>query len=109
MRTSGFSIIGMTDIAPALLVVYTGAMYISGLPIIVSIRSSNVYEEKSLGIDAPETTDDENESERTFIGVNTIVVLLCQGVSANTSRPTYKGNSPQMAGGSASPSSLSAS
>ena len=72
VRTSGFFIIGMTDIAPALLVVNTGAMYISGFPIIISIRSSNVYEEKSLGIDAPEPTDDVNESERTFIGVSII-------------------------------------
>lgn len=106
VRTSGFSIIGMSDIAPALLVVYTGAMYISGLPIIVSVRSSNVYEEKSLGIDAPEITDDENESERTFIGVSIILVLLCQELSADILfRPTYKGSSPQTAGGSASPSS----
>lgn len=80
VRTSGFSIISMTSVAPALLVVYTGAMYISGLPIIVSIRSSNVYEERSLGIDAPEITDDENEPERTFIGVRIIILLLCQRV-----------------------------
>lgn len=105
VRTSGLSIIGMSDVAPALLVVYTGAMYISGLPIIISIRSSNVYEEKSLGIDAPEPKDEENEPERTFIGVSIILVLLCQEVSAKIFRPTYKGSSPQMVGGSASPSS----
>ena len=109
VRTSGYSIIGMSEIAPALLVVYTGAMYISGLPIIVSVRSSNVYEEKSLGIDAPEIQDDENEPERKFIGVSIIPVLLCRRVSADMCRPTYKDNSRQTAGGSASPSSSSAS
>ena len=108
VRTSGFSIIGMTEIAPALLVLYTGAMYISGLPIIISIRSSNVYEERSLGIDKPEIADDENESERTFIGVS-IIPRICQGVSADIFRPTYKSSSPQMPGGCASRSSSSAS
>lgn len=76
-------IINMSEIAPALLVLYTGAMYISGLPIIISIRSTNVYEERSLGISKPEKEDEENNSE---------------GSSKN--------NLHQTPGGSSSPSSL---
>lgn len=69
-RTAGMYIINMSEIAPALLVLYTCAMYISGLPIIISIRSSNVYEERSLGVQKPEKADDENKSEKSYIGVS---------------------------------------
>ena len=70
VRTAGMYIINMSEIAPALLVLYTGAMYISGLPIIISIRSTNVYEERSLGVQKPEQADDQNESEGSYIGVS---------------------------------------
>ena len=62
-------IINMSEIAPALLVLYTGGMYISGLPIIISIRSTNVYEERSLGVEKPDKADD-NASESSYIGVS---------------------------------------
>lgn len=67
---AGMYIINMSEIAPALLVMYTAAMYISGLPIIISIRSTNVYEERSLGVQKPEKRDDEIKSERSYIGVS---------------------------------------
>ena len=49
-------------IHPALLVSYLVMMYISVFPLAMSIRQTNVYEEKSLGIYA---TEDENMS---FLG-----------------------------------------
>lgn len=55
-------IISMSEIAPALLVLYTGAMYISGLPTIISIRSTNVYEEWSIGVGKPEKTDEKGSA-----------------------------------------------
>lgn len=70
VRTAGMYIINMSEIAPALLVLYTGAMYVSSLPIIISIRSTNVYEERSLGVQKPDKSDDENVSEKSYIGVN---------------------------------------
>lgn len=63
-------IISMSDIAPALLVLYTAAMYISGLPVIIWIRSTNVYEEKSLGVQKIVKSDDKLGSERSYIGVS---------------------------------------
>ena len=69
VRTTGLYIINMSEIAPALLVLYTAAMYISGLPTIISIRSTNVYEEQSLGVQKMEGLDDEFGSERSYIGV----------------------------------------
>ena len=70
VRTNGMYIINFSEIAPALLVLYTCAMYISGLPIIISIRSTNVYEERSLGVQKPEKADDEHKSEKSYIGVS---------------------------------------
>ncbi|CAD6573172.1 MAG: hypothetical protein ASARMPRED_005922 [Alectoria sarmentosa] len=69
VRTAGMYIINMSEIAPALLVLYTGGMYISGLPIIISIRSTNVYEERSLGVEKPDKADD-NASESSYIGTH---------------------------------------
>ena len=108
VRTSGLYVVSMTDIAPALLTLYTGAMYISGLPVIVSIRSSNVYEEKSLGIEKADLVDDENEPEITYIGASSIPMVR-QGVLTNIFSPTYKSRSHQTPGGSVYASSSSAS
>ncbi len=109
VRSTGLNIISMRDIAPALLVLYTAAMYISGLPIIVSIRSTNVYEERSLGVQQPEKSDDEIGSERSYIGVSTFFPKPFKKVPTESYRPTCKDNSPQTLGGSSSASSSSVS
>ncbi|KAJ9656456.1 hypothetical protein H2198_004915 [Neophaeococcomyces mojaviensis] len=57
LRASGFYIILISDVAPALQFFYMVAMYISAFPIIMSIRTSNVYEERSIG------QEDENKTE----------------------------------------------
>lgn len=56
LRASGFYITLISDVAPTLQFFYMVAMYISAFPIIMSIRTSNVYEERSIG------QDDENKS-----------------------------------------------
>jgi hypothetical protein len=50
VRTAGFSCISLTSLHPALPVLYIIMMYISVFPIAISIRRTNVYEEKSLGV-----------------------------------------------------------
>lgn len=57
LRASGFYITLISDVAPALQFFYMVAMYISAYPIIMSIRTSNVYEERSIG------QEDENKSQ----------------------------------------------
>jgi Trk-type K+ transport system membrane component len=47
-------------------------MYVSVYPVAMSIRRTNVYEEKSLGLYLPEL-DEENES---FLGLSTSVYVL---------------------------------
>lgn len=46
-------------------------MYISVLPIAISIRRTNVYEEKSLGVyQAPEEVDDNNNNSFSYVGAH---------------------------------------
>jgi len=61
-RTTGVAIVNLQLINPALLVSYLIMMYISVYPLAISIRRTNVYEEKSLGI-----YSEENEN-RSYLG-----------------------------------------
>ena len=45
-------------------------MYISVLPIAISVRRTNVYEEKSLGIYGSATEENEDESEPSYVGAH---------------------------------------
>lgn len=49
-RTAGFASLPIPDLHPAMPVLYMIMMYIGVFPIAISIRRTNVYEEKSLGI-----------------------------------------------------------
>lgn len=60
-RTAGFACVNLADLHPAIQVSYLIMMYISVFPIAISVRRTNVYEEKSLGIWGGEETADENE------------------------------------------------
>ncbi|KAI0669657.1 cation transport protein-domain-containing protein, partial [Trametes maxima] len=54
VRAAGFGTITLSVLAPAVKVLYVLMMYISVYPIAMSVRSTNVYEEKSLGVFASE-------------------------------------------------------
>jgi hypothetical protein len=49
-RTAGFSCVNLAELHPGVQVSYLIMMYISVFPIAISVRRTNVYEEKSLGI-----------------------------------------------------------
>jgi Trk-type K+ transport system membrane component len=49
-RTAGFACVNIALLHPAVQVSYLIMMYISVFPIAISIRRTNVYEEKSLGV-----------------------------------------------------------
>ncbi|KAH6904408.1 potassium transporter [Coprinopsis sp. MPI-PUGE-AT-0042] len=59
-RASGFAIVPLASFAPALQFTYIIMMYIAIYPLALSIRSTNVYEERSLGV-FEASPDDENE------------------------------------------------
>jgi len=50
VRNAGFQVVPLAAVAPALKVLYVVMMYIAVYPIALSVRSTNVYEERSLGI-----------------------------------------------------------
>lgn len=61
VRAAGFGTVPLSALAPAVKVLYVLMMYVSVYPIAMSVRSTNVYEEKSLGIfeDEEDSVDDE--------------------------------------------------
>ena len=59
-RTAGVGVVNLQLLNPAILVSYLIMMYISVYPVAISVRRTNPYEEKSLGIFASE--DEENSS-----------------------------------------------
>ncbi|KAJ8486784.1 hypothetical protein ONZ51_g4604 [Trametes cubensis] len=54
VRAAGFATVTLAALAPAVKVLYVLMMYVSVYPIAMSVRSTNVYEEKSLGVFASE-------------------------------------------------------
>ncbi|KAJ3903257.1 potassium transporter [Lentinula edodes] len=65
-RASGFSIVSVSSLAPATQFLYVVMMYIAIYPVALSIRSTNVYEERSLGVF--EAQPEEVEEEPTDFG-----------------------------------------
>ncbi|PPQ63028.1 hypothetical protein CVT24_005974, partial [Panaeolus cyanescens] len=61
VRAAGFGIIPLAAMAPAVKVMYVVMMYISVYPIAMSVRSTNVYEEQSLGIYDQKDEDEESK------------------------------------------------
>ncbi|KAI0941630.1 hypothetical protein AcW1_003472 [Taiwanofungus camphoratus] len=60
VRAAGFGTVSLSALAPAVKVLYVIMMYVSVYPIAMSVRSTNVYEEKSLGVfDDDESVDEE--------------------------------------------------
>ncbi|KAK5193944.1 low affinity potassium transporter [Exophiala xenobiotica] len=68
-RTAGFSVVNLAQLHPAIQVSYLIMMYISVFPIAISMRRTNVYEEKSLGIYGPGEEDDGNK-EPSYVGAH---------------------------------------
>ncbi|RSH85304.1 low affinity potassium transporter [Saitozyma podzolica] len=61
VRAAGFGIVPLSALAPAVKVLYVIMMYVSVYPIALSVRSTNVYEEKSLGLFGDEEDEEDME------------------------------------------------
>jgi Trk-type K+ transport system membrane component len=59
VRGGGFYVVTIANFYPSVLVLYALMMYISVYPVTMTIRSTNVYEERSLGIFADEQPKEE--------------------------------------------------
>ncbi|KAI0697181.1 cation transport protein-domain-containing protein [Cytidiella melzeri] len=65
VRASGFAIVSLSSLAPAFQFLCVIMMYIAVYPVAMSIRSTNVYEERSLGVfKAPAADEDEEPNLR---------------------------------------------
>lgn len=81
-RTAGFTCIDLSSLHPAIQVSYMLMMYVSALPVAISIRRTNVYEEQSLGIyttnademasytESGSKTDQAKNATKRFIGTH---------------------------------------
>lgn len=69
-RTAGFATVNLANLHPGIQVSYLVMMYISVFPIAISVRRTNVYEEKSLGIYGSPILDEEIEKEPSYIGAH---------------------------------------
>ncbi|OTB08575.1 hypothetical protein M426DRAFT_18673 [Hypoxylon sp. CI-4A] len=70
-RTAGFSCINLSEVHPAVQTSYLIMMYISVFPVAISIRRTNVYEEKSLGVySSVYEADDNNQSSMSYVGTH---------------------------------------
>ncbi|KAK5704789.1 low affinity potassium transporter [Elasticomyces elasticus] len=67
-RTAGFSCVNLALLHPAIQVSYMIMMYISVFPIAISVRRTNVYEEKSLGIWGGEEDAPNGNDEQSYVG-----------------------------------------
>ena len=69
-RTAGFASVNLAELHPGIQVSYLIMMYISVFPIAISVRRTNVYEEKSLGIYGTGKEETEDEKEASYVGAH---------------------------------------
>ncbi|KAI8098566.1 cation transport protein-domain-containing protein [Halteromyces radiatus] len=67
-RNAGFAVINLMDLNPGTQLVYIVAMYISVYPVAISMRNSNVYQERALGIYRGLNDDEEGGYEQPTTG-----------------------------------------
>ncbi|KAK4626845.1 Low-affinity potassium transport protein [Fulvia fulva] len=70
VRSGGFYVVPISQVRISLQVLYVVMMYISVYPVVITMRNSNVYEERSLGIYAEDAEKEEESrsSDRGFLG-----------------------------------------
>ncbi|PWY89992.1 putative potassium transporter [Aspergillus heteromorphus CBS 117.55] len=92
VRSGGFYVVTISDLRQGLLVLYVLMMYVSAYPVLVAMRNTNVYEERSLGIYAHDNTDDEQDGQSSpnmFIQLVRHHILRRQDVSTPEASRSY--------------------
>ncbi|ROW14192.1 hypothetical protein VPNG_04333 [Cytospora leucostoma] len=64
VRSGGFYIVPISEVYIGLQILYVIMMYISVYPVVITMRHSNVYEERSLGIYADDPEPDSGDLEQ---------------------------------------------
>ncbi|KAL9586376.1 MAG: hypothetical protein Q9212_000948 [Teloschistes hypoglaucus] len=65
VRSGGFYVVTVANLRIGLLILYVIMMYISVYPVVITMRNSNVYEERSLGIYSDHPSDSASDSTLT--------------------------------------------
>jgi Trk-type K+ transport system membrane component len=71
VRNGGFYLVSISTLQLGMQVIYVIMMYISVYPVVITMRNSNVYEERSLGIyadDLPSASQDPDGQEKNLPG-----------------------------------------
>jgi Trk-type K+ transport system membrane component len=63
VRSSGFAVVPIGSLAVGVQALYIMMMYISAFPVAITMRNSNVYEERSLGIYAQDIRNKKQEND----------------------------------------------
>ncbi|CAD6566520.1 MAG: hypothetical protein ASARMPRED_009072 [Alectoria sarmentosa] len=65
VRSGGFYVVSIANLRIGLLILYVIMMYISAYPVLITMRNSNVYEERSLGIyaDDPQAKQEKDSNQ----------------------------------------------
>ncbi|EMC99077.1 hypothetical protein BAUCODRAFT_389945 [Baudoinia panamericana UAMH 10762] len=63
VRSGGFYVVAIPSVRISLQALYVVMMYISVYPVVITMRNSNVYEERSLGIYAEDQEDDDEDKD----------------------------------------------
>jgi Trk-type K+ transport system membrane component len=63
VRSSGFAVIPIGSLAVGVQALYIMMMYVSAFPVVITMRNSNVYEERSLGIYAEDIRNERRETD----------------------------------------------
>ncbi|KAH3685747.1 hypothetical protein WICPIJ_003266 [Wickerhamomyces pijperi] len=70
-RTAGFGSLDLSKLHPAVQAGYVIMMYVSVLPIAISMRKTNVYEDQSLGVfEKPEKDETDHKHATSYIGAH---------------------------------------
>ncbi|KAF8537025.1 cation transport protein-domain-containing protein [Trichophaea hybrida] len=69
-RTAGLSVVSIAALHPAVQVSYMFMMYISVFPIAISVRRTNVYEEKSLGLYSGDDREYDDGTGISYVGTH---------------------------------------
>ncbi|ORZ01769.1 cation transport protein-domain-containing protein [Syncephalastrum racemosum] len=95
-RNAGFTVVNVLDLGPGCQMIYIIFMYLSIYPVAISIKSSNVYQERALGIYGsehdfmiPATADRISAAISTLRRVPTNSSALTQSLSGVFKRPSF--------------------
>ncbi|KAJ5994838.1 hypothetical protein N7481_001815 [Penicillium waksmanii] len=87
VRAGGFYVVTIADLRQGLLVLYVLMMYVSAYPVLLTIRNTNVYEERSLGIYA----NDESEEPANTSRSNVLMDIIRQHMGRPTLTESSRG------------------